>query len=144
MWEEVNTVTFAEKLREVMKEQNISQSDLSRLTKIGRSSISQYLSDRNIPTPQRREEIAVALKLPEDYFTAEENAVKACISRAKVKRLTLTQAARIMGMSKETLGTAIEEGKYSWGQVLSGKGKKKIYYINGTKLSQVECVDLGL
>ena len=24
MWEEVNTVTFAEKLREVMKEQNIS------------------------------------------------------------------------------------------------------------------------
>ena len=77
-------MTFAEKLREVMKEQNISQSDLSRLTKIGRSSISQYLSDRNIPTPQRQEEIAVALKLPEDYFTAEENAVKACISRAKV------------------------------------------------------------
>ena len=105
-------MTFAEKLREVMKEQNISQSDLSRLTKIGRSSISQYLSDRNIPTPQRQEEIAVALKLPEDYFTAEENVVKACISRAKVKRLTLTQAARIMGMSKETLGTAIEEGKY--------------------------------
>ena len=137
-------MTFAEKLREVMKEQNISQSDLSRLTKIGRSSISQYLSDRNIPTPQRQEEIAVALKLPEDYFTAEENAVKACISRAQVTRLTLTQAARIMGMSKETLGTAIEEGKYSWGQVLSGKGKKKIYYINGTKLSQVECVDLGL
>ena len=137
-------MTFAEKLREVMKEQNISQSDLSRLTKIERSSISQYLSDRNIPTPQRQEEIAVALKLPEDYFTAEENVVKACISRAKVKRLTLTQAARIMGMSKETLGTAIEEGKYSWGQVLSGKGKKKIYYINGTKLSQVECVDLGL
>ena len=53
-------MTFAEKLREVMKEQNISQSDLSRLTKIGRSSISQYLSDRNIPTPQRQEEIAVA------------------------------------------------------------------------------------
>ena len=143
MWEEVNTVTFAEKLRGVMKEQNISQSDLSRLTKMRRDSVGQCLSDRNIPTPQRREKYS-SDEASEDYFTAEENAVKACISRAKVKRLTLTQAARIMGMSKETLGTAIEEGKYSWGQVLSGKGKKKIYYINGTKLSQVECVDLGL
>lgn len=131
-------MTFAEKLREIMKEQNISQSDLSRLTGIGRSSISQYLSDRNIPTPQRQEEIAVALNLSEDYFTAEENAVKARISRAKVKRLTLTQAARIMGMSKETLGTAIEEGKYSWGQVLSGKGKKKIYYIQNLLLKELE------
>ena len=64
-------MTFAEKLREVMKEQNLSQSDLSRLTGIGRSSISQYLSGRNIPSPQRQEDIAVALKLPEDYFIGD-------------------------------------------------------------------------
>ena len=54
-------MTFAERLKEVMKEQNLSQSDLSHLTGIGRSSISQYLSGRNIPTLQRQENIAIAL-----------------------------------------------------------------------------------
>lgn len=138
-------MTFAEKLREVMKEQNLSQSDLSRLTGIGRSSISQNLSGRNIPSPQRQEDIAVALKLPEDYFIGEINAEKELISRAKVKRLTLTETARIMGLSKDILAENIEKGKFSaWAQVLSGKGQKRVFYINAKKFAEAEGVELGV
>ncbi len=137
-------MTFAEKLKEVMKEQNLSQSDLSRLTGIGRSSISQYLSGRNIPTLQRQEDIAIALNLSADYFIAENVATDEIIAKARIKRLTLTQAARIMGVSKEKLGDLIEEGAYSWGRKIPSKGKKRNFLINGNALSKIECIDLGL
>jgi len=137
-------MTFAERLKEVMKEQDLSQSDLSHLTGIGRSSISQYLSGRNIPTLQRQENIAIALNLPADYFIVEDIATDEIIEKARIKRLTLTQAARIMGMSKDKLAASIEAGEFSWGHIVPGKGKKRSFYINGNALSKVECIDLGL
>lgn len=76
-------MTFAERLKEVMKEQNLSQSDLSHLTGIGRSSISQYLSGRNIPTLQRQENIAIALNLPADYFIVENIATDGLLLKSK-------------------------------------------------------------
>ena len=47
-------MAFAEKLQELMIEQDISQTQLSEMTGIGRSSISQYLSGKNEPSKARR------------------------------------------------------------------------------------------
>jgi transcriptional regulator with XRE-family HTH domain len=54
-------MSFAHNLKSIMLEQNINQTDLSNLTGIGKSSLSQYLSGKNIPHSHRIAEIAEAL-----------------------------------------------------------------------------------
>lgn len=61
-------MTFAEKLKNLMKELDLTQSKLSDLTGIGKSSISQYLSGKNEPSKDRKTEIARALGVQDDYF----------------------------------------------------------------------------
>ncbi len=52
---------FDEKLKQVMYDLKISQAQLVGLTGIGKSSISQYLSGKNIPTEARQRDTAVLL-----------------------------------------------------------------------------------
>lgn len=47
-------MTFSEKLKNLMSELGLSQSKLSDLTGIGKSSISQYLSGKNEPSKDRK------------------------------------------------------------------------------------------
>lgn len=47
-------MTFADKLKNLMKELDLTQSKLSDLTGIGKSSISQYLSGKNEPSKDRK------------------------------------------------------------------------------------------
>ena len=61
-------MTFSQKLKYILSEQNISQAELSRLTGINKSSICQYLSGKNIPSKKRQGVIATAIGMPEDYF----------------------------------------------------------------------------
>ena len=48
-------MTFADKLKNLMKDLDLTQSKLSDLTGIGKSSISQYLSGKNEPSKDRNE-----------------------------------------------------------------------------------------
>ena len=52
---------FDEKLKRVMQELGITQAQVSGMTGIGRSSISQYLSGKNVPTEQRQRDMATAV-----------------------------------------------------------------------------------
>ena len=54
---------FADEVRQAMIEQNVSQSELCKVTGIGKSSISQYLSGKVEPTAQRKKKILDALGL---------------------------------------------------------------------------------
>ena len=83
-------MTFSQKLKYILSEQNISQAELSRLTGINKSSICQYLSGKNIPSKKRQGVIATAIGMPEDYF-GNENFKEPSISYPKIPRLTLTE-----------------------------------------------------
>ena len=67
-------MTFADKLKNLMKDLDLTQSKLSDLTGIGKSSISQYLSGKNEPSKDRKQEIARALGVQETYFEMFEPA----------------------------------------------------------------------
>lgn len=67
-------MTFADKLKNLMKELDLTQSKLSDLTGIGKSSISQYLSGKNEPSKDRKQEIARALGVQDNYFEMFEPA----------------------------------------------------------------------
>lgn len=55
---------FSEQLKAAMQQLGINQSQVVGMTGIGKSSISQYLSDSNVPTEERQKHIAVSLVLP--------------------------------------------------------------------------------
>lgn len=135
-------MTFSQKLKYILSEQNISQAELSRLTGINKSSICQYLSGKNIPSKKRQGVIATAIGMPEDYF-GNENFKEPSISYPKIPRLTLTETAGIMGVSQRALALGIQQGLYPWAQALPGKNKKRyIYFINAIKFAEAQGIDL--
>ena len=135
-------MTFSQKLKYILSEQNISQAELSRLTGINKSTICQYLSGKNIPSKKRQGVIATAIGMPEDYF-GNENFKEPSIPYPKIPRLTLTETAGIMGVSQRALALAIQQGMYSWAQALPGRNKKRpIYFINAITFAKAQGIDL--
>lgn len=106
-------MSFAEKLKALMGELDLSQSKLSDLTGIGKSSISQYLSGKNEPSKDRKKEIARKLGVQEDYFDTFETAVT--VQHDGVFNLPVTLAAKLMGKSKEWVKQGLRDGVFPWG-----------------------------
>lgn len=61
---EVRRVGFAKNLSALILDANISQSDLARMTGLGRDSISGYVLGKSVPSPENAERIARALGVP--------------------------------------------------------------------------------
>jgi len=101
-------MTFAEKLKNLMNELDLTQSKLSDLTGIGKSSISQYLSGKNEPSKDRKQEIARTLGVQEDYFEMFEPV--ATIQHDGVVNLPVVIAAKLMKKSKEWVMQGLRDG----------------------------------
>lgn len=61
--------TFGEKLKQAMQKLHLNQIQVSGLTGKSKGSISQYLSDKQVPPEETQVDIALALGLAEDYFS---------------------------------------------------------------------------
>lgn len=135
---------FNKKLKKVMQDLGLSQSQLSNMTGIGKSSISQYISGKNVPTEARQRGIAAALGLAEDYFTSDEEIVAPFSFRngGTIPRLTVTDTAKIMGMSKPSVAKGLQEGIFPWGYAVKGRGEKFVYFINAKRFAEIEGVTI--
>lgn len=125
-------MSFAEKLKALMKELDLSQSKLSDLTGIGKSSISQYLSGKNEPSKDRKKEIARKLGVQEDYFDTFETA--ATVQHDGVFNLPVTLAAKLMGKSKEWVKQGLRDGVFPWGYAV--KLTNWSYFISSVKFTE--------
>ncbi len=143
-------MSFAKKLKKAMEDLKITQSQLSGMTGIGKSSISQYLSNKSTPSETRQREIAAALGLEENYFEIEiEPVIKLAKSRTgKVQRLLPEDAASLMSMKPETVRKGLQQGVFPWGYAIKTRinpetGKVNwCYFINARRFAEIEGVDL--
>lgn len=128
---------FRDRLIEAMNDLNMTQAQLSKMTGIGKSSISQYLSGKNVPSELRQREISTALGLAPDYF-------KQGISSTsnKVLRLQSEEAAKLLGISKETLRRGLQDGVFPWGYAIRGSGNKWVYFINAKRFAEIEGISI--
>lgn len=133
---------FAEKLKKLMKDLEISQSKLSELTGIGKSSISQYLSGKNEPTKERKRHIALALGVPENYFNLFSESA-ATLQSSSVFNLPVSVAAKLMGKSKEFVQDGLKDGIFPWGYAVK-MSTKWSYWINSKRFSEIEGIELPL
>lgn len=136
-------MNFADKLKKLMKELDISQSKLSDLTGIGKSSISQYLSGKNEPSKDRKQEIARALGVQDNYFEMFEPAATVQHGGVvKVVNLPVTLAAKLMKKSKEWVMQGLRDGVFPWGYAV--KLTNWSYFISSVKFTEYTGIEVPL
>lgn len=132
---------FADNLKAQMEYHRISQAQLSLLTGIGRSSISQYLSGKNMPAIERQLAIAKAVgcDLADLTITSENKPLK---TERKVQRIDVSRAAKILGMNHETVRKGLQQGVFPWGYAIHTTDKRWSYFINARKFAEIEGVKI--
>lgn len=125
-------MTFANQLKNLMRELDLTQSKLSNLTGIGKSSISQYLSGKNEPSMDRKRKIARVLGVQETYFEMFEPTVT--VQDDEVVNLPVTLAAKLMKKSKEWVMRGLRDGVFPWGYAV--KLTNWSYYISSEKFTE--------
>lgn len=133
---------FSEKLKKAMQQLGISQAQLVGMSGIGKSSISQYLSGKNIPTVERQKNIAVSLGLAPDYFEQEEDETiflfKKALEDDSIKRLDVTIAAKLLGMNHNTVRKGLQQGVFPWGYAIHTSENRWAYFINAKRFAEIE------
>lgn len=129
---------FADNMRKQMAVHGITQSELSKITGIGRSSISQYLSGKNEPTAERKIVIAEAIGCRVVDLDAMETMSFPVDTDSKMKRLSVDQAARMLGMNHETVRKGLRQGVFPWGYAIHTSEGRWSYFINAKKFAEVE------
>lgn len=131
-------MTFSEKLKNLMSELGLSQSKLSDLTGIGKSSISQYLSGKNEPSKERKKEIARTLGVQDDYFEQFEPA--ATVQHDGVVNVPVLLVAKLMGKSKEWVIQGLRDGVFQWGYAV--KLTNWSYFISSVKFTEYTGIEV--
>lgn len=128
---------FGEKLKALMVQQGLTQAQLHKLTGIGASSISQYLSGKNEPSNVRKRDIARALGVQEDYFDQllpEAKIQHGNNSGADCFNVPVKVIARLMGKSPEWVRQGLQDGVFPWGYAV--KLTKWSYFVSSVRFQQ--------
>ncbi|MCD8068491.1 MAG: helix-turn-helix domain-containing protein [Lachnospiraceae bacterium] len=141
---------FSEKLKRAMQELQINQAKVASLTGKSKGSISQYLSDQQIPPEKVQRDIAVSLGLAPDYFEQDETAVNILphieVRNGVIPRLRVTDAAKLLRMNHTTVEKGLQQGVFPWGygimtSVNPETGRKNwTYFINANRFAAIEGV----
>ncbi|WP_242986499.1 helix-turn-helix domain-containing protein [Vallitalea guaymasensis] len=108
-------MSFAKNLKKAMDERNMSQVELSALTGIGKSSISQYLSGKNEPKQKAVEKIADALECSVAYL----NGITTCSDPTDdpngLKNVSVSEAAKRIGKSEQFIRVGLQRNILPFG-----------------------------
>ncbi|MCD7708859.1 MAG: helix-turn-helix domain-containing protein [Clostridiales bacterium] len=126
---------FNAKLRQAMRELEISQAEMAAATGKSEASISQYLSGKQVPPEGAQREIAAALGLDEDYFTQDGD------EPAGIHRMTVQDAARLLHASIATVAMGLQQRVFPWGYAIRTGEHRWAYIINADRFEAVEGVN---
>ena len=116
---------FAKKLKQAMKEQKLTQTELAKRIGSSPSSISQYISGANEPTAQKLEKIAAVLGVTAEWLTELEEVEVETDESAK---LTPEKAGKLMGVSAQYGRQGILQGVLPFGCAVKIKGTQRYTY----------------
>lgn len=121
-------MTYAEHLKNLLRQRGMTATELSQISGIGKSSISQYLSGKNVPNGERRKLIDKLLRSPEEYEDDWEN-------------LKVADVAAMLHTSQKSIQRGLQQGRFPWGYAVMGEGQWT-YIINSRKFRKHEMFEL--
>lgn len=137
---------FAEKLKKAMQELGLNQRQVVTLTGKSKGSVSQYLSGKQIPSPDAQSAMAVSLGLDADYFTKDDERLVILpaseVRDGKIPRLLPEVAATYLGMDKATVRKGLQRGVFPWGYAVQTSEHRWAYFINARRFAEVEGITL--
>ena len=137
---------FDKKLKQAMQDLNLKQSQVAGMTGKSKGSISQYLSGKQIPSEDAQRDIAVSLGLEADYFSKKEDDLPLVTypetkkRTGSVRRLTVKEAASLLGVDKMTVSKGLQQGVFPWGYGVKTGEKSWTYIINAESFARIEGV----
>ena len=136
-------MNFSQKLRKAMLLKNVTQTELSKMTGLGKSSISQYLSGKNKPNTKALNAIATALGVFDEWLD-DEVEEKGLVFSSKVLNLPVPVAAKLMGKNPQFIRIGIRSGSLPIGRAVKTSENHYDYYISPVKFAQETGVDVDL
>lgn len=138
-------MSFSEKLKKAVKELNLTQTQIAGMTGKSKASISQYISGKQIPSEAQQRDIAVSLGLEEDYFSQSGDRTAASPTQKAtgciIPRLSVMDAARMMGINHQTVRKGLQQGVFPWGYGIK-TSEHWVYFINAKRFSEIEGVSV--
>ena len=134
---------FAEKLKKAMQELNLNQRQVVTLTGKSKGSVSQYLSGKQIPSPDAQSAMAVSLGLDADYFTAADQELAMTLPESKdngIPTLDVKRVAKLMGKNHVTIRKGLQQGVFPWGYAVQTSENRWSYFINAKKFAEIEMI----
>lgn len=129
-------MTFGEKLKKVMYDLELNQSQVCRLTGKSKGSVSQYLSGKQIPSKSVQSDIAVSLGLAEDYFVDVDKSM--LTERGEIPKLSVCDAAKLLHMNHTTVRKGLQQGVFPWGYGIRTSDNRWVYFINAKRFAEIE------
>lgn len=137
-------MTFSEKLKKVMQELHLNQTQVCGMTGKSKGSVSQYISGKQIPSEKVQSDIAVSLGLdPNYFFKADEEVVvmpKEALADGKIRKLLPEEVAPLLGMDKQTVRKGLQQGVFPWGYAVKTSENRWSYFINANRFAAIEGV----
>jgi len=124
-------MSFASRLKEAMNEKQVTQAQLATLIGKGKSSISQYLSGKNIPKEDVQMQIAEVLGCTVDFLNSEVPAN----DHSEEKNISVAEAAKRLGKSEQFVRVALQKGIAPFGFAVKTKTMYS-YHISPKKLDE--------
>lgn len=121
-------MSFANRLKQVMDERQMTQSELAARIRKGKSSVSQYLSGKNIPKEDVQRQIAEVLDCTVEFLNSE------CFYN-ETKNISVAECARRLGKSEQFIRVALQTGAVPFGFAVKNKTMYS-YHISPKKLDE--------
>lgn len=122
-------MSFASRLKQAMDERNMSQAELAAQIGKGKSSVSQYISGKNIPKDDVQQQIAEVLDCSVEWLNEDANAEEP----GMYKNVPVEVAAKRLGVCPQSVRVALQQGKAPYGYAWMTKTKYK-YHISPKQL----------
>lgn len=124
-------MSFAKRLKQAMIDADMTQAELAARIGKGKSSVSQYLSGKNIPKDDVQKKIAEVLDCTVDFLNSETSDD----SDIHLKNVPVAEAAKMLGISPQSVRIALQTGVAPFGFAVKNKTVFS-YHISPKKLAE--------
>lgn len=126
-------MSFAKRLKQAMMERQMTQAELAAKIGKGKSSVSQYLSGKNIPKDDVQKQIAEVLDCTVEFLNSEVPANDH--SEKGMKNVSVSECAKMLGKSEQFVRVALQTGVAPFGFAVKNKTVFS-YHISPKKLAE--------